>query len=515
MGLFKASIGGKDGHETMKKPGKSAQLRCACLAGVSSRLLLGLLLLHFIPQAGSQTAQAQRPLRSVSEIQRLGQDKAGQSIPVDLQGIVTYFDPLWKVLFVQDSTGPVFISIPPGTTTKYPVFARVRLQAIAVVGPHSWKLTQPVVHLLGPGQAPKAPAYSISDLNAAVSVSTFVSTEGVLRPCDQAMDRVCYRIFDGRSMAWVISPQPVSPASQSLIGATVRLRGACGMHPDTSGKLNGAQLYVNGLEEIEKTDNTPVQGFTSPASPISSLRPADANQRFVHPVHIRGTVTWKSPQQVVLQDSSGSTSMKALDTSALRPGDTVDVVGFPGAGELTPVMLSDAEVRLLPNAPNDYIAPRDTTAKQIVQSSLYGIKVRLKARLIGHDDRATEHIYYFTAGDEQFSGRLPENEGIQIAGLPNGTYVELTGVAALRRAAAKPPESFQLLLESPSDIAVDRNGWFSIEHLLIVAGALVAFVCVVLIWVAMLRRTVRKQTEIIRAAMRERIATRLPVPAAL
>ncbi len=465
-------------------------------------LLPQIVFLFFFAPAVSQPLPAHRVLRTVNEIQRLSKYQAGQSFPVDLQGVVTYFDPDWKIIFVQDSTGPVFLSIPAGNTVHYPAFSRVRLQAIAVVGMHAWNLTHPVLHLLGPGESPKALAYSVSDLNASVSVSSFVSTEGVLRPCDQRnMGRVCYRIFDGRSMAWVIVPMQVNTASQNLIGATVRLKGACGMHPDASGKLVGAQLYVNDLDAIEKIDNTPVQNFTSPAMPIASLHPADADQRLIHPVHIRGTVTWKSPQQAMLQDASGSVSIKILEIGNLQLGDTVDVVGFPGDGELTPVVLSDAIAHLAQNSQIGYIAPRDVTAREIVNQSLYGVRVRLKARLIGHDDRTAENTYYFSAGKVRFSGRLPNGNTAQITGLPNGSYVELTGVAALRRTNVKVPESFQLLMESPSDMALDRNGWFSFEHLLMLVSALGLSVCVVLVWVTMLRRTVRKQTEIIRSAM--------------
>jgi diguanylate cyclase (GGDEF)-like protein/PAS domain S-box-containing protein len=485
----------------MKKTRRLARERSGLNIRAVLRLFPLLAFLIFLTPVDSQTALAHRTLRTVYEIQRLSKFQAGQSFPVDLQGVVTYFDPTWKIVFVQDSTGPVFLSIPAGNTTNYPAYSRVRLQAVAVVGNHAWNLTKPVVHLIGPGVAPKAPVYSISDLNASVSVSSFVTTEGVLRPCDQKMDRICYRIFDGRSMAWVIIPQPVSPASQSLIGMTVRLKGACGMHPDASGKLAGAQLYVNGLDAIEKTDNTPIQSFASPAMPIADLHLADAEERLVHPVHIRGTVTWTSTQQAMLQDASGSTSIKTLDVNNLHLGDMVDVVGFPGEGELTPVVLSDAIARMTQNSPIGYIAPRDVTAQEIARRSLYGFRVRLRARLIGHDDRAGENIYYFSAGKERFSGRMPTSNTAQITGLPNGSYVELTGVAAMRRTNVKQPESFQLLMESPSDIALDRNGWFSIEHLLMVASALGLVVCAVLIWVTMLRRTVRKQTEIIRSAM--------------
>lgn len=498
--MFGASISGSDGHKTMKEQGVSVQKRYGVCTKAALRLL-PLFVLLFVSQPGTQAAPEQRPLRTVREIQQLGTSHIGQSYPVELQGIITYYDSVWKILFVQDSTGAVFISL-PSSSASYPPFSRIRLDADAVISPTGPYLTHPAVHLLGSTELPPAHSLSLSDLNAGAAVSEFVSTEGVLRPCYQFMDRVCYQIYDGRSMAWVIMPHPPDFASLSLIGSTVRLKGVCGIHVDASGKMGGVQIYLNRLEDVEKTDNAPVVNYTSPASPISSLRLAAFNQRFLHPVHVRGRVTWESPGQAVLQDASGSTSVKAFDTSTLHPGDLVDVVGYPGDGELTPVTLYNSFVFLAPNSSKDYIAPRDVTAFEIVRLSLYGYRVRLKARLVGHDNRASEQIYYFSAGKESFSARLFTNGATsQMAGLPNGSYVELTGVAAMRRENVKPQESFQLLLQSPSDIAVDRNGWFSIQHLLVVAGTLVAFVFAVLIWVVMLRRTVRKQTEIIRASM--------------
>src|SRR5271165_6523207 len=80
-------------------------------------------------------AMAQTPgktglvMRSVREVGQLANAAAMHAYPIQLEGVVTYSDVEWGLLFVEDATGGIFIdvrqmgiSIPAGT--------RVRVDAV-------------------------------------------------------------------------------------------------------------------------------------------------------------------------------------------------------------------------------------------------------------------------------------------------------------------------------------------------------------------------------------------------
>jgi len=74
---------------------------------------------------------------------------------------------------------------------------------------------------------------------------------GVLRAGDQPWKRVCFRLFDGDVSALVVVPQLSSKEARQLVGATVRVRGVAGVHIDDRGRVVGAMIFVNHLEDIE------------------------------------------------------------------------------------------------------------------------------------------------------------------------------------------------------------------------------------------------------------------------
>jgi len=107
-------------------------------------------------------------------------------------------------------------------------------------------------------------------------------------------------------------------------------------------------------------------------------------------------------------------------------------------------------------------------------------------------------------GDAQaFLSRSPlgaEKAGVR--DVPIGSRLEVTGVYAGRGgnlAAGRDIDSFELLVNSPSDILVlSRPPWWTLRRVLWVLGGLCLALVVVMVWVLTLRRRVRAQTEIIR-----------------
>lgn len=441
-------------------------------------------------------------LESVHEVESLSNAQARQALPVELEGVVTYSDPEWGLLFIKDSTGSIYINV-HGTSALYPSGTSVLVDGITGAGDTKPVVVHPEIQVIGHGLPVKPIQKSVTELNSRAADSQVVSTQGVLRACDKTWTRICFRIVDGNATAWVVAPHADSPAAQLLIGSTVRVRGVSGVHLDAANRPVAAQLFANGLEDIEVLDPASKDPFSSSPTPIGSLRLTYADGRFVHALHVRGTVTWESAGRFMIQDGSGAISGETASAAFLQAGRVVDVVGFPCHGELSGLMLSDSTVRVAPTQGNGVIVPLDVTAAEVTTRSFSGWRVRLTARLISQKTNSTQVEYLLEDGKQRFTAVLSnKRDSREVVGLSGDALLQLTGVAVIRNRSPEQPESFQLLIESPSDMVVlSQTGWFTFRHVLSILGLMGVCVIATVIWIAMLRRTVRKQTAINRVRL--------------
>jgi diguanylate cyclase (GGDEF)-like protein/PAS domain S-box-containing protein len=446
---------------------------------------------------------AKPPLQSVQGIHRMSKAEAAKSLPVELQGVVTYSDPEWGLLFIRDRTGSIYVNV-HGQNKLYPPGTSVLVDGVTSAGDVLPDLVQPSVQIIGQGVLPTPEQRSVPQLNAGGSDSDWVVTEGVLRPCDKTWARICFRIFDGKEFAWVIVPHPDNPAAQRLIGATVKVTGVAGSHMNADNKRVGAQVFANSLEDIEVEAPSLQDSFSSAPMPIGNLRVAEADRRFSHQIHVRGTVTWESPEQFFIQDNTGSLSIETAEPVDVHAGSTVDVVGFPSHGDLSALQLSDSSLRVAAiRSSKNNVVPLDLSAEEVLKNHLNGRRVRLRAHLISQTATATEYLLLLDDGRQRFSAKLlRSNAARELVGLASDSNLELTGVAVIRSATPQWPESLQLLVDSPADIVVlGGNNWLTLKRGLSILGGMVVCILVSLVWVKQLRSIVRKQTTIIRARL--------------
>ena len=443
----------------------------------------------------------QPTLRTVQGIHGLSNTEARKAFSVELQGVVTYSDPEWGLLFIRDQTGSIYVDA-HGTSTLFPLGTRVQVNGVTGAGDVAPTVVQAKIRILGREPPPKPEQRAVAELDAGVADSSWVVTEGVLHPCDQTWTRVCFRIFDGKSFAWLVVPEKENAAAQRLMGATVRVTGVSGVHLDSANRRVAAQLFVNSLADIQIEEPALPDSFASTPISLGSLRKLDLNRRFLLEVHVRGTVTWASPTKLFLQDSSGTVFVETAVSVSTHVGNTVDVVGFPNYGEFGPELL-DSKVRVSEIQSAIGIAPLETTAADVLKRSLDGKQVRLKAHLISQDTNKSSYVYQLADGDQRFSATLLRTQTTnELVGLSRNSDLQLTGVAVIRSATAEWPESLMVLISSPADIVVlGGNGWLTPKRGLAILSAMALCVIVPLVWVTQLRRTVRKQTTIMRARL--------------
>lgn len=455
--------------------------------------------------AGSGTAAAKpqqvagtlRTLRSVSEVFALTRDEARRGYPIELDVIVTYSDPEWGMMFIQERSGPTFLDV-HGNRTKYAAGTHIRVDAVTGVGEFGITLATPKITVLGVGAMPAPVHRSIAELRTMAYESFRAVTEGVVHPCPVGNERVCFRIYDGDKMISLSVPEPESPAAESLLGATVRITGIAGREVDETTKQIWPRLFAENLQAIQIL-TPPADTLNSTPSAISKLISPGSGQSYGPLVHVRGTVSWQAPGFFFLGDGTGMVFVDTSETVSVRTGSVVDVLGFPHRGEFG-LELADAVVRATASqSGSSLLTPMQTNASNVVNLNLNGRRVHLKARLIGQNAGAKEVVYQLEDGDRRFNAVLIGSANTRsTVGLPINSTLELTGVALVQSGNPAWQDPLLILIESPSDIVVKNGfGWLTLRRGLALLGLLFGVVVAPLVWVKQLRRTVRKQTAMI------------------
>jgi hypothetical protein len=247
----------------------------------------------------AQPQNNRRVLRTVHEVNQLSNIDARNALPVEVEGVATYSDPEWGLLFLQDDTGAIYVNV-HGITSLCPVGSRIRVNAVTGAGDVGTVLVNPHIQLLGQGVLPIAERRTLADLNAKAADSRYVQTVGLLRPGDQPWNRICFRIVDGNSSALVVVPEASNPQMKRMVGTTVRVRGVSGIHLDPNGKILGAMLFVNRPEDIQpetaETQKPNVLAvIVNRNNPVGDLSIQDLRR-----ILLGERLFWKGSQRIVL-----------------------------------------------------------------------------------------------------------------------------------------------------------------------------------------------------------------------
>ncbi len=454
---------------------------------------------------------ADDPLTTARAVRELPRDQA-DGRPVVLTGVVTRANHVVKDLFLQDHTGGIYVNetklvaglregdrvTVTGVTDRGTFAPSVKAAGITKVG--TAPLPDPELHSLDPDDNRWLDARY-------VEVRAFVQS---------ATDRNGYvrlgvATVKGGAVVFLPAAPGVLGGAEALVGRVVRVRGVCASpqhDPATGVAGRGGRIHVPSLAEI-----VPILGGEAVAEVASVARVrrgfAPGPVPFARPLAVRGVVTLavdrEGAQAIVVQDATGAARVNPTPTGdAVRVGDAVEVVGF--ANEFDPtVLLVNATVRPVPPLPAP--TPLHTTADELGRAARWGTLTEIDGEVLSVKHRRGELVVGCADGGSRFTVLLASPAPpIELAGLERGTRIGVVGVplpTGLR--SADGVEGFRVVARTPADVRVlalpdppAAPGWWTAERVQNVLAAAGAAGLVVVVWLYVLRRQVRRQTAVIR-----------------
>lgn len=438
-------------------------------------------------------------LTNVQQVRALPPELAARGLPVKVQAVVTYADPAWHAMFVQDDTAGIYVADVP-TNFLPNVGDWLELEGITQPGHFAPVIGFRRLEFLGTQPLPTPLAPPLYQLVSGAFDSQWVEVEGVVRAL--FLDDFHLRlkvagggyVFEGR-----IPRNQGESVPWPWVNARVRVHAVCGTVFNNRRQAIGMQLLVPSLSFVRILQKETTDPFTQPAQPVSHLLRFDPNFGARQRVKIAGVVTLRlGDGSFFVQDKSGGVRVRPATAEPVREGNRVEVVGFPVVLNYSPELV-DAQFRTGP--PGTWPAPVRASFKELMTGDFDGQRVEVEGELVD--------ISHFAGSDrlvlktpEGLMDAVWEKKLVDLSHLRKGSRVRAVGVCWVTADEQHQPRSLTLALRGLEDITVlESPPWWTLQRAAMALSLLGVSILLGVGYVALLRRQVRRQTDIIRQQM--------------
>lgn len=435
-------------------------------------------------------------MRLAAQVLELRPEEAAQRLPAEITGVVTWAHPRANFFFIADTSGGLFARL-AGSAPPPAVGDGVVAHGTTRAGAFAPELSVDTVSPIGGLSVPAPRSVTLEQALTGAEEARWVELRGFLRGVepDGLWLRLDFTTATGEFSAFA----PPHPEFAALVGAVVRVAGVCAAESNARHELTGVRLWVNDPQSVTVEAPPPTDPFTAPIRTIASLRQFAARDVIDRRVRIRGTVTRHVPgRSLFVQEGDAGILVLSRETTAVEPGERIEVIGFPGR-EGPRFVLRAASWRRVALAA-EALQPLELDPALPPQPEFDARLVRVRGTLTEVAFRADETRFILRENGRFFEAQLPSTKPSPTARV--GGVVELIGIYSLQFDEARRPRRFTVLLRSPGDITlITAPSWWTAERIAIAAAALLFLALAAASWVVVLRRRVARQTAQIRAQM--------------
>jgi signal transduction histidine kinase len=442
-------------------------------------------------------------LTTTAEILSLTATQAAESISISITGVVTVAEPNWNGdFFIQDSTGGAFVN----TQWKMqPALGDVvHVVGLSHPGGFAPDINSTGWRKLGTALLPNAVPVSVEQFMSGAADGQRVELSAVVRSARQSQvvkTRLRLELESGGYRFRAFPPFPANLDPDSLVGATVRLRGtaAASFNPSLRNMLTVVMFVPQWSDFI--VDRLPDPTILE--APLASLNQIAQYRRnnFSDPrIRVRGIVTYQRPgEDIFLHDETGGLQVENHDTNVIAPGDIVEAIGFPDVEQSLPI-LEDATLTRVGKSENP-IAPQKVSIQDLYTGAHHADLISLRGKLLDRSLRSpmgadsptnTEEENVLTLESDKYFFTVEEPATGLFAGLadiPIGSTLEVSGVCLLQVGNEGKIETVQIVPINAASVRIlQAPGWWTPERLLIALGILLLMSLVGITWMVMIHR---------------------------
>lgn len=403
------------------------------------------------------------PLTNAAQVHGLAAAEAAGGRPVVLRGTVTFFDPDWGGLYLQDDTGAVYVAYKKPHDA--PGLDLTPGDIIELIG----KTQQGVIHpdvaenritVLGHGPLPEPLDLSTSNALSTDNEIRRVYASGQITDIGSVAGRVVLDFNDPKGLFFrIILKTGQREDALSLRGASVELTGVLALDLTRSQKYSGGfDVFVSSLADISRINSLPI-------TPIGQLLAEGQNRPTAQAVRVRGSVENVHPAALSVRDPSGVITVEFTNRGQFHLGSAVEVFAFPAFRQKD--LFLTRSIVSTPVTANPVLA----TIKKISQirdlsvpQAALGYPVHVRGVVTFEENHAGLHFMqddsagiYVNIEARQFDSFPPAGTRIELWGFSGpgdfapvivASQIRLVGAGQFPRPA---PVTFQMLMTGAAD----------------------------------------------------------------
>ncbi|HWD93331.1 MAG TPA: ATP-binding protein [Verrucomicrobiae bacterium] len=271
--------------------------------------------------------QSPMALTNVAQVQNFPLEKAREARPVKLKATVTFCDPEWRLLFVQDESGSVYVgrSKPSGDPSwNLKLGQLVSLEGVTSRGVIQCNIDEQNLRVVGQSKLPDPFQVNSDDSFKKAGDARLVRMVGFIPGVGPQGKKFVFDLQvrpDKTIKCFVLNAEAAFVAT--LAGQMVEVTGVLGLDLDSARRPTGKYvLWIMEPGEIKKI--RPI-----PATPISDLSTSKNDPSSDGPVHIRGNVVSQHEGKFfVVGDDTDKVQVNSEDPVFLGDGSPVEVFGY-------------------------------------------------------------------------------------------------------------------------------------------------------------------------------------------
>ena len=442
---------------------------------------IGLLSLFIPPNCKPQSTYPL--LNTAASILALTNTEADQKHPAVIDGVITSSTEYG--LFVQDRTAGIWVDWK--NPRQFLPGDRVLVEGTSTAGLFSPDFAARRVTVIGrlPLPTPRRPNMKrllAGDYNDQYVVITGLVRSVALRPNVSPPQRVWLKLLVDGDFIYATLPLEAYGAAEHLYGARVRIEAPASCTKNLNRQITAAMLSIPDIHHVTIVRPPPRDLFDEPETSIGGLMQyraaVDADGR----VRVRGVVSYVTAgEKLIIENSSNALLVLTTSTITVKPGDELDVVGYPTTAPSGPY-LEDATYRFLQsgNPPS----PRSVSAEDLATGRLNYDLVSIAGKLLRHVDGPTNQELLLQSGPTLFTAQLDTPQlSDRLKHLRDNSTLRITGISLVSVEGSwhqgGPTSSVvhdTIMLRSAGDVVETAPpSWWSathLEYLAVVLGGL-------------------------------------------
>jgi signal transduction histidine kinase len=434
-------------------------------------------------------------ITTVSKLHALSAEEASRRYPIRLRGVVTYFDPRYGMLFVQDSTGGTFVDANNIKEQEIRAGDLVDVTGSSDPGYFAPQIGRCAIHVLGKGKLPAPRAENSEDLYTGRDDSDWVEAQGIVQSINREAGHTVLSLESGvhRFSAEMLGD---APWADSLVNSAISVEGVAGARFNMRKQLTGIIIWFPNREQIRLVSRAP-KPESLPFTPIAQLLQYSPTSNPDSPVRVRGVVTSSLPEgPTYIQDSTGAVVISNHRSITLHPGDLVNVIGFAHSAGFSPT-LQDAVLTKVASGVS--MAPMHVTADEAFEGTFDSQLIQIDAVLLDRITNQTGETLMLQTGRTLLNATA--ETGVRLPAFRSGAVLRVTGVCSVQYGnlrGLEVPRSLNIILRSPEDVTLlQPEPWWTLTHAFELVGVLAGLALLAAIWGLVLRRRVQQQTHVI------------------